>query len=513
MISCAVLERPGWWRIVGIVFALAVAFSPSLVLVFSELRSAPELLGSGFASMLVRSFEVALAVSVICFCLGLPVGVAAALFDFPLRRLFLALAAMPLLVPSFLWALGLSMLSSATGWRIVEGLWATIYVFVALVLPLVIFASFASARTITRNQADAVRLAGGESLLFAHATRSVWPATALTALLAGVLTLSDPGPGQILGFPSAASEILVSFSAQYDFALAARQCLALAGVVIALALPLALLLSNNLAPALLARDATPAERSCPPTLQWLGPLAFGTIIVAAVLLPATGLLLPLLRNFPIDRAFRELSRTGLNTLIYAAIAVGVAVSLGCLLALCAGRDKRLRTVVFVASIVLVTLPPAFGSLGFIHVGSVAPALLDPLLRGRFPVGFNAAMRCLPIVAILAMRGFGTSSSSWANIAAVHGVRLPLYLRKVLLPWLAPSLLAAGLFSALISTSDVTSALLLHPPGEGSFPLAIFSVMANAPESLNAALCLLYLGVALALVIVGVITAQFVGRKI
>jgi ABC-type spermidine/putrescine transport system permease subunit II len=203
----------------------------------------------------------------------------------------------------------------------------------------------------------------------------------------------------------------------------------------------------------------------------------------------------------------------LNTLTYAAIAVAVSVIFGFLLALCAGRDKRLRTVVFVASIVLVTLPPAFGALGFIHVGTAAPAILDPVFRGRLPLGFNAAIRCLPIVAIFAMHSFGTSSPSWANIAAVHGVRLPVYLRKVLLPWLAPSLLVAGFLSALISTSDVTSALLLHPPGEGSFPLAIFSIMANAPESLTAALCLLYLGVALAVVILGVITAQFIRRKI
>lgn len=513
MISCAVLERPGWWRIVGIVAALGVAFSPSLVLVISELRNAPELFGSGFGSMLARSFEVALAVAVICFCLGLPAGVATALFDFPLRRLFLALATLPLPVPSFLWALGLSMLGSAAGSQIFHGRGATIYVFVALVLPLVLFATFASARTITRTQADAVRLAGGEKHLFAYAIRSVWPTTALTSLLAGVLTLSDPGPGQILGFPNAASEILISFSAQYDFALAGRQCLALAGIVIAIALPLALVLSNHLATALLARDAVPATRSCPRAVEWLGPLLFGTTLVAAVLLPTVGLLLPLGRNFPIERAFRELTRTGLNTMIYAAIAVAVAVILGFLLALCAGRDKRLRTIVFVASIVLVTLPPAFGALGFIHLGTAAPAILDPVLRSRLPVGFNAAIRCLPIVAIFAMRSFGTSSPSWANIAAVHGVRLPVYLRKVLLPWLVPSLLVAGVLSALISTSDVTSALLLHPPGEGSFPLAIFSVMANAPESLTASLCLLYLGAALAVVILGVTAAQFVRRKI
>jgi ABC-type spermidine/putrescine transport system permease subunit II len=512
MISCAALERPGWWRVAGIVVGLLVAFSPSLLLAVTEARGASELLGTGFGWALIRSLAVALAVAAICFCIGLPAGVAGALFDFPLRKSLLAVIAVPMLAPSFLWAIGLSMLSTTAGSQIFHGSWATIYVFAALALPLVIFASFASARTISQSQADAVRLAGGESRLFAYALRSVWPATALTALLAGVLTLSDPGPGQIFGFPNAASEILVSFSAQYDFGLATRQCLGLAGVVIAITLPLAILLSNKLATPLLARDIIPFARSCRPASQWLGPLTFGTIVFAAVVLPTTGLLMPLARNFPLERALRELSRTGFSTVIYAAIAVTVAVTLGSLLAACAGRDKRLRTVVFVSSIVLVTLPPAFGALGFIHVATAAPPALDLLLRSRFPVGFNAGIRCLPIVAIFVMRSLGTTSPSWANVAAAHGIRLPIYFRRVLLPWIIPSLLLAGMLSALISTADVTSALLLHPPGEGSFPLAIFTVMANAPESLTAALCLLYFAVALAVVIVAAITTNLVRRK-
>ena len=383
MISCTALERPGWWRAVGIALGLLVAFSPSLLLVINEARSATEFLGTGFGWALIRSFEVAMAVAAICFCIGLPAGVAGALFDFPLRRSLLAAIAVPMLAPSFLWAIGLSMLTTTAGGQIFHGSWATIYVFAALVLPLVIFVSFASARTISQSQADAVRLAGGECHLLICAMRSVWPATALTALLAGVLTLSDPGPGQIFGSPDAASEILVSFSAQYDFGLATRQCLGLVGVVIAIALPLAILLSNKLATALLARDIIPLARSCWPASQWLGPLTLGTIVFTTVVLPTAGLLMPLARNFPIKRALREFGRTGFDTVIYVAIAVSVAVMLGSLLAVCAGRDTRLRTVVFVASIVLVTLPPAFGALGFIHVANAAPAILDPLLRSRF----------------------------------------------------------------------------------------------------------------------------------
>ena len=55
--------------------------------------------------------------------------------------------------------------------------------------------------------------------------------------------------------------------------------------------------------------------------------------------------------------------------------------------------------------------------------------------------------------------------------------------------------AAGigmLVVALLATADIGTVLLLHPPGQGSFPLAIFTVMANARESFVAALCLVYI---------------------
>jgi hypothetical protein len=47
-------------------------------------------------------------------------------------------------------------------------------------------------------------------------------------------------------------------------------------------------------------------------------------------------------------------------------------------------------------------------------------------------------------------------------------------------------------ASLLASADVGSVLLLHPPGEASIPLAIFTVMANAPERTVAALCLVYL---------------------
>ena len=81
-------------------------------------------------------------------------------------------------------------------------------------------------------------------------------------------------------------------------------------------------------------------------------------------------------------------------------------------------------------------------------------------------------------------------------ARVHGVPLPEYARRVLWPHQWPGILMAGALTALLSAGEIGILLLLHPPGESSLPLAIFTIMANAPESLVAALCVIYLLAAL-----------------
>ena len=92
--------------------------------------------------------------------------------------------------------------------------------------------------------------------------------------------------------------------------------------------------------------------------------------------------------------------------------------------------------------------------------------------------------------------------TWALAAGMHGVPLSKYLLRVVLPHLAPAGAAAFLLVGLLSTADLTTALLLCPPGASSLPLSIFTVMGNARESLVASLCMTYFGLALLLLAVG-----------
>jgi iron(III) transport system permease protein len=450
-----------------------------------------------------RSVMAGIIVAAVSLGIGWPLGVRIGLTSFPFRRFLLALLALPLLLPSFLTAIGLSMLWSGFG-----GAPAVVWVFACLGVPLVSFAALAATLTLTRGQADAARLAGrsagslsarlglkwisrrageppalrGEQHLFRLALRAAFPLAGLAAALAGVLSLADPGPGQIFGWPGAASELLTSFAARYDRLLATRQALALAAVAALIAWPLAWKLAPEVAAGLFARDVNrPSPVRCPATTGWL-LVAVGLY----ALLPLAGLLKPLLMQpWPVTRAWSEVARTGTDTLLYAALAAGLAVTVAFALAWSAGGSPARRRWLVTVALALLALPPALFALSLIP------------WSGRLTLGLALALRGLPLAILFALRALGSMPPSWADAARVHHVPRTTFLARVAVPWCARWAFPAAAVAALLATAEVGTVLLLHPPGHASLPLAVFTIMANAPEALVAMLCLLYVGLALA----------------
>lgn len=515
MNSYAILERPGPWRSAWVACGLAVAVAPALWLVAGTFAvdEVGATVGVGFPAAMGRGIAMAGFVALVSWLIGLPIGVVAGLYEFPARKSLLLIIALPLLVPPFLGAIGLSMLCTRIGFSLAGstlGAVSTVFIGCTLGLPLVVLATSTAVRGISRSQADAVRLAGGEGTLFLAVGRQVAPVGVLTALLAGIITLTDPGAGQILGANGPAAEILISFSARYDSALAARQCLLLAGTSLVVALPALLRFAPRVAASLLARDVTPVPRRRRPLVNWLGPVLLAMVVTGVFVIPVSGLILPLGRTFPLGRALGEVGRTLGPTLIYGGGAALVAVAFGTILAVLAGRSPGARIVLTGGSVLLLALPPALGALGFMQLATVSPAWLDLILRSELTVGLCLGLRLMPIAALFALRSFGSTSPSWAEAAALHAVPWWLFTVRVLAPRMASAVGGAALLVGLLAIADVTTTLLLHPPGRASLPLAIFTIMANAPEALVGALCLIY--VVLAAVVLGLIV-HLVSRKI
>ncbi|MCP4407975.1 MAG: hypothetical protein GY807_09510 [Gammaproteobacteria bacterium] len=240
-------------------------------------------MSGGFGSALGNSVLVALAVCAVAFLIGLPAGVLAAFYEFPGRKTLLAFSTLPLLVPSVLWAIGWSSLIARFGPAATDffsGIRGCIIVFSATTFPLVLLMSYAACIALSGSQVDAARLAGGERSVFRYATRYATTPALLAAGLGGVLTLSDPGPGQILGLRTAASEIMTGFSALYDFSLAAQQCVALTVMVLLFAVPLAYLAGPRIASSMLARQTRGLRRV---RQNKMAGLALATLILFVLL--------------------------------------------------------------------------------------------------------------------------------------------------------------------------------------------------------------------------------------
>ncbi len=484
------------WLIAASVLALASAPTVPLAAMALTSSSAQPVWTQSFTHTLGTSLLLGLGVAVTSLAVGLPLGLMVPLYRFPGRSLLATAQALPLLLPSFLPAIGWSNLAAADWFpRFLcpDGFFGCVFVLGLQAVPLVFFATWAAAVNLTGSQIDAARLAGGEAAVLKHSAGACTPVAVLAALLAGVLSLSDTGAPLIFGCRSVAVEILTTFAALYDFELAGRQCLVLAGLVLLLTAPLLIVGLRLLAAAILARQTRPVTPYHHALLGRILPVALLAVLVIGIGMPTLGLCLPAVHDPMPGRALAKAWSTIGATFTYTFGAGAVAVLTATCLALIAGRDLRLRLAVLGVLLMLLAMPPALGALGTSYAATRAPAQFDWLLRSQLTVALVLGLRLLPVATVVMMRAVGTLSPSWTDAAKVHGVSRGRFLLRVILPLLAPAILVGVLLVMVLAAADITTTHLLHPTtGRPSLPLAIFTVMANSPEGLVASLCLIYL---------------------
>ncbi len=506
MISPLMFERSGRWRTIGLIVALGLCAAPMLPLLLQagfEVGKLGNIFTDAFVRSLVNSFSVAILVGIVSYTVGMPLGIVPAVFQVRGHEALMALLALPLLFPSFLMAIGWSSFAARAGEPIhsfINGHGGCVLVFSASGVPLAMLTAYIACASLTGSQLDAVRLSGGGMAALRYVFQYTSAPTLLAAVLAAVLSVSDPGPGQIFGVLTAGSEVLTSVAALYDFALAGQQCVVLGLLVFLVAGPLILFTGPSFTSMVLARQTRPAQHIYHSRTELIG--LFGLVVTGLILLtaPLLGLLLPLRNGGGIGRAMEELVRTTWNTVLYAIMAGGLCTCVALGIAFFIGRNRRAMSLAVAILAVIFVLPPSLGALGIHQAKSFLPGQLDPLVDSRLIVAVALALRFAPVATVFVLRSWGATSQSWTLAAAMHGVPFTRYVYHVLAPSMSRSIVMGGLLVGLLATGDIVTVLLLHPPGEATLPLAIFTVMANAPESLVASMCLLYVAGACALLI-------------
>ncbi len=82
------------------------------------------------------------------------------------------------------------------------------------------------------------------------------------------------------------------------------------------------------------------------------------------------------------------------------------------------------------------------------------------------------------------------------------------IRKIVIPLTADGLFAAFLISFIFSLGELGTTILIYPPGTSLLPVKVFTIMANAPQSLVSAMSLIVLLITLTALII-----LFIGQKL
>lgn len=488
--------------LVSSVAGLCLAPLAGLGLALPELepRDWRTLIGPVASQTMGRTGLQILCVAAIALLVGWPLGTTGGLDRFRGERLCHVPILWPLFLPPFFVALGWSSLRSHTPYRahgLFDGRWGSYLCLALMAVPLVTIGAHMAARAISRDQADALRLAGGASRLWRGGLRLTLAPALLAALAGALLTAGDPGVGQIMGHHGLATDILIAMAARQNMALACAKVLGFVLVLLPVMLLLVGVFMRHLGAAAAGR-----ERHCAPSGlggRWRA-LHMGLLLIYVVflLLPmSAGLLYPAWTQAGhegVTYALRALGETWRNTLWYSGVAGAVAAGAALLGVLAAG--DRHRRPFFLFALALTAIPGPFYALGIVTAASHAPAAFDPLTRGGWTAAIGSGIRFVPLAILLTTAAWDRLPRSQREAARVHGVGPATVFVRIALPWLWPTTATCWVAVALLAMADISSLLLLQPVGESTYVSRVFGVMDNASQGLVASMALVQVAVAL-----------------
>jgi iron(III) transport system permease protein len=467
-----------------------------------------EFLGrSGVGPLLLRSLGLSAAVTVLALGIGVPLGVIVGRTDARGRSSAWLLHAFPAFLPPFLLALGWFHLLGARG--LAGGAATSRLLFseagVVVVLALA-FAPIATSLVALGLQAldpsleDAARVAAG-TLRAATGVLlpSAAPAAALAAIVVFTLAFSELGVPMFLRvdvFPAAVFTRLGGIDYAPGEAL---------GLVLPL-LPLALLLlaaERRLAGvrsyAVLGLRTPRADRLC---LGRARPAASLVLWLAALVsvAPVAALAVRAFVGGGFAGVSAWVSGTPGNSLSSAAIAATVIVAIGLVAGHAAARRLPGAALLDAAAVLSFVTPAALLGVGIVGLWN------RPWLQWVYTGSGVLVLGYVARYAVLGVRTIGAlvaqTPSHLEEAAATMGAGYLRRLGLLLVPLHARGIGFAWLLAFVFCLRDLESAVLYYPPGGEPLTVRIFTLEANGPEPLVAALAVVQVAITAAAVAAG-----------
>ncbi|MCP4265856.1 MAG: iron ABC transporter permease [Candidatus Brocadiaceae bacterium] len=454
--------------------------------------------------LLFNSLSLAGMTTLITVLLGVSLGTLLGKSDLPLRRFFAVLFVIPLIIPSYILAIAwfyclgragivASVLGEGTGVfasNLLFGFTGTLFVMVSALLPVVILLTMTYLRMINPNLEEAAMLnCSWPNVLRRITFPLISPGIALSALIVFILTLGEYGVPSFLRFDVYPVESFTQFSAFYDFstATAAAMPLGLITIIVLIAERL-FLRKKTFIFRKMGSDGTmvkvPLGKAKPFFMVVVSILAFILVIV-----PLCVLLHKSVSPSSYTEAFIRSIDSIVRSIVYASIGATCLVVFGFFLGYLLERKAIcLSYAADSIAVFLFALPGAVIGIGLSGLWNTHGTNFIYASMGIIIFGYIAQYTALGERIMAAT--FTHVPHSMEESAQVVGAGWYRRLFKILIPLASRGMIATWLICFVFCLRDVSITMMVYPPAHDTLPVRIFTLMANSPEDVISALCII-----------------------
>jgi iron(III) transport system permease protein len=434
-------------------------------------------------ALLYNTTLLGIGVAALSTAIGAPLGIVLA--RVPLQRtaaLRIALAA-PMLLPPYVVALAWTYFASWT-----YSLPAAILVLSLVFYPLSMLASEVGLRRIDGRLEEAALIVASPRQVVRRITLPLAaPAILAAALVIFVLAVSEFGVPGLLRVRVYTTEVFTAFAALYDYSRAMVLAIPLLLVCAAIGAVAAQLLGNRIVSARRLSGNHPVLFT---NWERTARAAVAVVILIAVAMPVAVLAGQAWNVRSVREALAGSGEAITNSLVLAAVGattvVAVAVALGYARARARERVAKLADILFV---VLFAVPGTIVGIGLIGLWN-RPGVLGTVYGTDVMFILAYLARFVPVAALILAAAVRYVPISHEQAAAVAGAGWFLTIRRIVLPQLRLGLSAAWIVVFVLSFGELSASIMIAPPGESTLPIRIYTLIANAPPALVAALALL-----------------------
>jgi iron(III) transport system permease protein len=492
---------------------LAIGFLPLLVMLIKSITVDGHISFANYKmlfsssrewTLLVNSCILSLLTTLFATAIGLSLGILFGKSDLPFRHLFSFLFTIPLLVPPYIIAVSWFTVLGRDGFltgvlnsQVTEftlpwlfGLPGCILVLSSVFMPIVMLLTMAYLKTINPQLEEAARLsARWPAVLKGITIPSILPGIQLAAILVFLLTLGEFSVPMFLRYDVFPVESFTRFSAFYNFGAATAAAIPLALVTFLILILERVLIRENtyqLQPSPGEEHALSIKLG---SYRWLLFSLVSLLLLMTILIPLLVLIIQSASIFTYVEAFSKAAGSLLRSLIYGAVGASVLTILGFFLGyLIHTKAFRFWLAVDSFTIFLFALPGIVIGIGLISLWNRPSTNFIYGTPAIIILGYIAQYVALPSrVAVSTLAQIPTSMDEAAQIAGASWLRC---LILILVPLAKRGLIAGWLVGYIFCMRDTGISMIVYPPGYDTLPVRTFTLMANSPTELIAALCVI-----------------------